>query len=95
MTRTELMERLGSEYPNLTKSEIEHVVRIFFGTISGHLENAGRVELRGFGVFTARERKARIGRNPSNGELVDVDQKLVPFFKIGKDLHDRLNAAGA
>ena len=50
-----------------------------------------RVELRGFGAFSVKERDARKGRNPRTGEAVAVDEKVVPFFKTGKELRDRLN----
>jgi integration host factor subunit beta len=55
------------------------------------LARGDRVELRGFGAFTAKDRKARIGRNPKTGAPVPVQQKLMPFFKAGKDLRMRLN----
>ena len=51
----------------------------------------GRVELRGFGAFSTRQRDARIGRNPRTGEAVDVDAKRVPYFKPGKEMRERLN----
>ena len=50
-----------------------------------------RVELRGFGAFSVKQRDARVGRNPRTGESVDVEEKHVPFFKTGKLLRDRLN----
>jgi len=53
---------------------------------------AGRVELRGFGAFSTRERQARKGRNPRTGESVDVPGKRVPYFKPGKEMRQRLNA---
>ena len=55
------------------------------------LEDGDRVELRGFGAFSVRERKARIGRNPRTGEPVNVEAKRMPFFKMGKGMRERLN----
>jgi integration host factor subunit beta len=66
-------------------------VNTVLDTITGALKNGQRVELRGFGAFAAKERKARVGRNPRTGASVDVDQKLAPAFKTGKELRQRLN----
>jgi integration host factor subunit beta len=55
------------------------------------LQKGGRVELRGFGAFSTREREARKGRNPRTGDQVDVDAKRVPYFKPGKEMRERLN----
>ena len=55
------------------------------------MSRANRIELRGFGAFSVKHRKARTGRNPRTGESVHVDAKYVPFFKTGKKLHERLN----
>lgn len=61
--------------------------------ITGTLEQGGRVELRGFGVFTVRNRTSRSGRNPNDGTSVIVEEKWVPFFKAGKEMQDMLNSA--
>ena len=55
------------------------------------LSRGDRVEIRGFGVFAVKQRKARVGRNPRTGELVDVKEKMVPYFKPGKEMRARLN----
>ncbi len=59
------------------------------------LARGERVELRGFGAFTVKQRDARTGRNPRTGEAVPVDEKAVPFFKAGKELRERVNKAKA
>ena len=59
------------------------------------LAGGGRVELRGFGAFSTRQRDARVGRNPRTGEAVDVDAKRVPYFKPGKEMRERLKLNGA
>ena len=95
MIRSELVARLVAENPNLTRSDAENVVSTIFDTIVHHLEEGGRVELRGYGAFTVRRRDPKKGRNPRTGDVVDVEGKSVPFFKAGKKLRDRVNAATA
>ncbi|MFU8778626.1 MAG: integration host factor subunit beta [Roseovarius sp.] len=95
MIRSELVARLAAENPHLTYSDAENVVSTIFDTIVRHLEKGGRVEFRGLGAFTVRRRNPKNGRNPSTGELVVVEGKSVPFFKAGKKLRDRVNAATA
>lgn len=65
---------------------------IFFEEITKRLAKGGRVELRGFGAFSTRERKPRVGRNPRTGETVKVPAKRVPYFKPGKEMRARLNS---
>ena len=65
-----------------------------FDEISKALAGGHRVELRGFGAFSTRQRDARTGRNPRTGEAVDVDAKRVPYFKPGKEMRERLNLNG-
>ena len=67
------------------------IVNVFFDTISEAISRGERVELRGFGVFDVKVREARIARNPKNGEAVAVPAKKVPFFRMGKDMKDRIN----
>ncbi len=71
--------------------DVERVVTTIFDEISSALTNGERVELRGFGAFTVKTRDPRVGRNPRTGEAVNVSRKFVPFFKTGRELHDRLN----
>ena len=95
MIKSELVARLAAENPNLTRSDAENVVSTIFDTIVRQLEEGGRVELRGYGAFTVRRRDPKKGRNPRTGDVVDVEGKSVPFFKAGKKLRDRVNAATA
>ena len=67
------------------------MVDVILDEIATALEQGNRVELRGFGAFSVRQRDARVGRNPRTGESVEVDEKRVPFFKAGKELRARLN----
>lgn len=92
MIRSELLQVLAKDNPELRSDEIEQVVDIFFEEIAQRLAEGGRVELRGFGAFSTREREARKGRNPRTGEAVDVPGKRVPYFKPGKEMRQRLNA---
>ena len=93
MIKSELVAALAADNPHLTQRDIERVVGVIFESMVGALADGGRVELRGFGAFSVRARPARAGRNPRTGEAVDVRAKHVPFFKTGKELRARLNAA--
>ena len=93
MIRSELVQKLCDDHPDLTVREIERIVSTFFDAISEQLQRGGRVELRGFGAFSTRDREARQGRNPRTGEAVNVDAKRVPYFKPGKEMRERLNLA--
>lgn len=91
MTRSELIEVMQKRYPHLTPKEVSRAVRVIFDRMGQQLAEGGRIELRGFGSFSTRERKARTGRNPKNGAPVKVHEKAVPYFRAGKPLVDRLN----
>ena len=94
MIKSELVQKLADENPNLFHRDIERIVSIVFDEITDSLARGDRVELRGFGAFSVKYRPARTGRNPRSGEAVDIEEKWTPFFKAGKELRDRLNAAG-
>ncbi|MGJ3649219.1 integration host factor subunit beta [Sphingomonas sp. GlSt437] len=91
MIRSELIERLAAENPDLSARDIETIVGTFFDEIAQRLADNGRVELRGFGAFSTRGRDARTGRNPRTGDVVAVNAKRVPYFKPGKEMRARLN----
>ncbi len=94
MTKSELVQRLAEMYPDprLYHRDFERVVNQVFDEIGAALARGDRVELRGFGAFSVRERRARVGRNPRTGESVQVRKKYLPFFKTGKELRERINA---
>jgi integration host factor subunit beta len=92
MTKSELIQRIADENPHLYLRDVERIVSTVFEEISDALISGNRVELRGFGAFSVRQRDARVGRNPRTGESVEVHAKHVPFFKCGKELRERLNA---
>lgn len=91
MIRSELLQALAKDNPELRAEEVEQVVDIFFDEIAQRLAEGGRVELRGFGAFSTRDRGARKGRNPRTGEAVDVPAKKVPYFKPGKEMRRVIN----
>ena len=101
MTKSELIQRLMERRPDLfadpdpkkrlLQRHAERVVGTIFEEIAAALERGDRVELRGFGAFSVKQRDARIGRNPRTGETVHVESKHVPYFKTGKELRERLN----
>jgi integration host factor subunit beta len=93
MTKSEQILRLAESNPHLYQRDVERIVATIFGQISAALARGDRVELRGFGAFSVKERDARTGRNPRTGDSVEVDRKFTPFFKTGKQLRDRLNEA--
>ena len=90
MIRSELLQALHRDNPELRAEEVEQVVDIFFDEIAERQAEGGRVELRGFGAFSTREREGRQGRNPRTGETVDVPAKRVPYFKPGKEMKEQV-----
>lgn len=91
MIKSELVQKLADENPNLLHREVERLVSVVFDEIAGALQRGDRVELRGFGAFSVKHRPSRVGRNPRTGEPVPINEKFSPFFKPGKELRDRLN----
>ncbi|SFF90410.1 integration host factor subunit beta [Novosphingobium sp. CF614] len=91
MIRSELLQALAKDNPELRAEEVERALDTFFDEISERLAGGGRVELRGFGAFSTRHREERKGRNPRTGETVEVPEKRVPYFKPGKEMRARLN----
>ena len=92
MIRSQLVAQLAADNPHLRRDEAERVVSTLLDSITEALAAGRRVELRGFGAFSARSRPARSGRNPRTGEAVEVPGKAAPFFKSGKEMRERLNA---
>ncbi len=93
MIKSELIQKLADANPHLYQRDIDRIINKIFDEITDALSRGDRVELRGFGAFSIKHRNARTGRNPRTGEVVNVDEKFVPFFKTGKELRDRLNKA--
>ena len=91
MTKSELVAKLAAKNPQLYLRDVEAIVDTIINEMSDALVRGDRVELRGFGAFSVKERDSRTGRNPRTGETVKVDAKRMPAFKAGKALRDRLN----
>jgi integration host factor subunit beta len=91
MIRSELIQKIADENPHLYQRDVERIVNTIFDEVTSAMSRGDRVELRGFGAFSVKQRDARVGRNPRTGETVKVKEKHVPFFKTGKLLRDRLN----
>lgn len=92
MTRSELIANVTASFQDLTSTQVEEVVCKIFEEIKEALAEGSRVELRGFGTFSIRQRNPRKGRNPRTGEVIMVQGKNVPFFKTGKELRQLLNS---
>ena len=92
MIKSELVQKIANDNPHLYQRDVENIVNAILDEITEALASGNRVELRGFGAFSVKNRPARIGRNPRTGEKVEVEEKWVPFFKTGKELREQLNA---
>ena len=90
MTKSELIERVAQE-TGLTKGRAELVINAIFDSMTDALVKGDGIESRGFGSFTVRQYKSYEGRNPRTGEPVHVAPKRLPFFKVGKELRERVN----
>lgn len=91
MTKSELIQRIAEMNPHLYHRDVERIVNTIFEEITQALTRGDRVELRGFGAFSVKQRDSRIGRNPRTGDKVKVEAKSVPYFKTGKQLRELLN----
>ena len=92
MTKSELVEAIAAR-ANLTKSRAELVVNCVFNSMIGALQEGEGIEIRGFGSFTVRPYRPYAGRNPRTGQEVSVPAKRLPFFKVGKELREIVNAS--
>ncbi|MFO7831386.1 MAG: HU family DNA-binding protein [Desulfuromonadaceae bacterium] len=91
MNKSELVEALSLE-KDLTHKRAEQIVNLIFNSMAEELNNDGRIEIRGFGSFIVKDYKAYTGRNPKTGETIQVEDKKLPFFKVGKELRERVNS---
>ena len=91
MIKSQLVDRVAQKSAHLNKYDAEKIVNAIFDCLVSGLARRDRVELRGFGAFSVKQRDARTGRNPRTGESVAVIDKIIPFFKTGKQLRERLN----
>lgn len=91
MTKSELIARLVERYPQLIIKEADYAVKTILDAMIDAIVTDQRIEIRGFGSFTLNRRSSRIGRNPKSGKKVMVPKKLVPHFKPGKNLRERVD----
>jgi integration host factor subunit beta len=91
MNKSELVETLSVKN-NLTYKKSEQIVNLIFDTMSQALIDNDRIEIRGFGSFMVKDYKAYMGRNPKTGEVIKVNEKKLPFFKVGKELRERVDS---
>ncbi len=91
MTRSELIEKIAVKNPHLMQKDVERIVDVVLTKIINSLAKGERVEFRGFGAFSVRKRSPRVAKNPRTGEQVKVEERNIPHFKTGKQLHELLN----
>jgi len=92
MIKSELILKIAEQNPHLYEQDAADIVNAILDTVADALAQGGRVELRGFGVFTAKWRGARRGRNPRNGGTVAVPERVYPMFKMSREMRRRLNS---
>ena len=91
IVKSKLLKQLQRNYPNFLKKDLEKFTDIILNEIKQSLKRGERVELRGFGVFSTKDQKARISRNPKTGEKVSTPKKKIIHFKMAKDLFKKIN----
>lgn len=91
MNKSDLVEFISQRLPNLAGKDVEVIVNTIFDSMTHSLMQGDRIEIRGFGSFEVRVREPRLGRNPKTGDKVSVGKRKVPFFKVGKELKDKVN----
>lgn len=94
MTKSELIDAVSRKTLNFTRRDVESIVNTIFESMTGSLARGERVEIRRFGSFSVRQRKARMGRNPKTGQAVAIPPRRVPFFTVGKELRERVDEKG-
>ena len=91
MVRSELLQKFCNQHPRLLRKDVEKIFEIIFFEILEALSKGNNVEIRGFGTYKAIKRKARIGRNPKNSQLVQIPEKNAVRWKMSKTFFNRLN----
>ncbi|MBL8787084.1 MAG: integration host factor subunit beta [Deltaproteobacteria bacterium] len=91
MTKSQLIDAIVQKKAGLPRKTVEQAVNAVFDEMVGAMKRGERIEIRGFGNFTVRKYKPYTGRNPKTGQSVSVEAKQMPFFKVGKDLRERIN----
>jgi len=91
MNKSELVDIVAGRVQNLSHKDVDMIIETVFDKMVEALAKGNRIEIRGFGSFEIRSRPARNGRNPKSGESVFVGSRRIPFFKVGKELKERIN----
>ncbi|OGQ07971.1 MAG: integration host factor subunit beta [Deltaproteobacteria bacterium RIFCSPLOWO2_12_FULL_40_28] len=91
MNKSDLVSMMEAKLKNLSRREVEMIIDTIFDQMTHALVTGDRIEIRGFGSFEVRVREPRKGRNPKTGSAVYVNTRKVPFFKVGKELKERVN----
>src|ERR1700692_2513720 len=91
MIKSELVRKIAEDNPHLYQRDFEHIVNAILDEITKALSRGDRVELRGVGAFSVKNRQARVGRNPRTGTKVTVTAEYAPSFRAGKEMRERLN----
>lgn len=91
MNKSSLVEQVAEKLKSLSQKEIDVIIDALFTKMTQALSDGQRIEIRGFGSFELRTRRSRQGRNPKTGQTVFVETRRVPFFKVGKELRERIN----
>ncbi len=91
MTKSELIYKLSRAFPKLNVRQLEKAVNAIFREMSNALISGDRIELRGFGAFSTREREPRQARNPKTGSKVQLGKRKALYFRAGKELRERVN----
>ena len=95
MTKRDLIDEVNRKFPHLSRHDSEVIVNSIFDSMIDAMGHGERIEIRGFGSFVVKHRRAREGRNPKSGAVVSVSAKKVPFFKVGKELKLRVDGKGS
>jgi integration host factor subunit beta len=90
MNKSELIETLATK-KNLSYKKSEEIINTIFISMSKALHAGKRIEIRGFGSFVIKNYKPYVGRNPKTGEAITVQSKKLPFFKVGKELKEKVD----
>ena len=91
IVKSKLLKQISDNYPNFLKKDLEKFFNIFLNNIKETLKKGERVELRGFGIWSTRNQKSRISRNPKTGEKIHTPEKKNIHFKMAKELFNKIN----
>ncbi|MCX8030752.1 MAG: integration host factor subunit beta [Thermodesulfovibrionales bacterium] len=91
MTKSILADKIAEKMKDLTKKQITIIIDNVFNSMKEALNKGEKIEIRGFGIFKAKQRKSKLARNPKTGQIVQVSDRRAIHFKVGKELHKALN----